>query len=114
MLKDNNNSINNLNLKVMAYVHFYEFYKRVSRSRRKELAKFVHELKKLCGRKYHTCVVEMLENCNEDYVFVECDTTKDNTSLMEDINGLCNEYGIPMRNVVDMCSQIEISLYTDV
>jgi hypothetical protein len=56
----------------------------------------------------------MLENCDEDYVFVECDTTKDNTSLMEDINGLCNEYGIPMRNVVDMCSQIEISLYTDV
>jgi hypothetical protein len=98
----------------MAYVHFYEFYKRVSRSRRKELAKFVHELKKLCGRKYRTHVVEMLENCDEDYVFVECDTTKDNTSLMEDIKALCYEYGIPMRNVVDMCSQIEISLYTDV
>ena len=98
----------------MAYVHFYEFYKRVSRSRRKELAKFVHELKKLCGRKYHAHVVEMLENCDEDYVFVECDTTKDNTSLMEDIEALCYEYGIPNRNIVDMCSQIEISLYTDV
>ena len=98
----------------MAYVHFYEFYKRVSRSRRKELAEFLYKLKRLCGGKYHAHVVEMLENCDEDYVFVECDTTKDNTSLMEDINGLCNKYGIPMRNVGDMCSQIEISLYTDV
>lgn len=101
---------------------FYDFYKRVPRYRRKELAKFVHELKKLCGRKFHVHVLEMLENCDEDYVSV--DTTKldfDMEALLQDkVLELMDEYGIPRRNMREECEYyftdergFTIALYSD-
>lgn len=95
--------------------HFYELWKRVSRARRRELAKFIHELKKLSGRKYHCCVVEMLEDCDEDYIFIERGKLKqdDYNKLVEDVTELCDRFAIPRNNICDMDFQLEISLYTD-
>jgi len=85
----------------MSYTHFYELYKRVPRARRKRLAKFIHELKKLSGRKYHCNVIEMLEGCDEDYLSIE--TTKlsisEENTFEEELNNLCDEYSIPRQNV---------------
>lgn len=82
--------------------HFYELYKRVNRSRRRELAKFIHELKVLCGRKYHCHVLEMLENCDEDYLSI--DTTKLDIETEEqfekELMNLTDKYAIPRRNVI--------------
>jgi len=95
--------------------HFYELYKRVPRARRKTLAKFIHELKCLCGRKYHACVVEMLEDCDEDYVFIEAQKIMGDeyTKFVDDVTELCDSYSIPRNNICDMDFQLEISLYTD-
>ena len=99
----------------MAYVHFYELFKRVPRARRKFLASFIHELKKLCGRKYHVAVCEMLENCCEDYVFVERGNLSqdDYVELVKEVAELCDNYSIPNNNICDLGFQLEISLYTD-
>ena len=106
----------------MAYTHFYELYKRVSRARRKEIVKFIHEVKKLSGRKYHCFVLEMLENCDEDYLSI--DVTKLDLATEEAFEGelleLADEYGIPRRNIrldyepyyTDEKGYV-ISLYTD-
>lgn len=95
--------------------HFYELWKRVPRTRRKQLAKFIHELKKLCGRGYHVAVVEMLEDCDEDYIFVERGKlSQDNyTKLVDDVTELCDSFAIPRSNICDMDYQLEINLYTD-
>ena len=99
----------------MAYVHFYELFKRVPRARRKFLASFIHELKKLCGRKYHVAVCEMLENCCEDYVFVERGNLSqdDYVKLIGEVVELCDKYSIHCNNICDLGFQLEISLYTD-
>lgn len=91
--------------------HFYDFYKRVPRQRRKRLAKFLHELKCLCGRKYHVHVLEMLENCEEDYLMI--DTTNlpinDEIKLTTEIIGLMDKYFIPRGNL----EQNDEPYYTD-
>lgn len=99
----------------MAFTHYYELYKRVPRRRRRELASFIHDLKCLCGRKYHLAVGEMLEDCDEDYVYVECENLSVETaeSLVDDITKLCEKYSIPTNNMTDIYDTIEISLYTD-
>jgi hypothetical protein len=95
--------------------HFYELYKRVSRARRKELAKFIHKLKCICGRNYHCYVGEMLEDCDEDYVYVDRGslTQDDYSKLVDDVTELCDTFGITRCNICDMDYQLEISLYTD-
>ena len=81
--------------------HFYELYKRVPRARRKELAKFIHELKCMCGRKYHVHVLEMLENCEEDYLSI--DTTKlvgeVGNEFEKELLDLADEYAIPRKKI---------------
>lgn len=86
-----------------------DLYGLVSYRRRRMLSTFIHELKKLCGRKYHACIVEMLEDCDEDYVFV----ARKSDEMYNDVVALCDEYGIPRSNIVNMDYQIEIALYTD-
>jgi len=97
------------------YTHFYELFKRVSRARRKTIAKFIHELKKLSGRKYHCYVGEMLEDCDEDYVYIERGklSQDDYEKLVDEVTELCDTYSIPRNNICDMDYQLEISLYTD-
>lgn len=97
------------------YTHFYELFKRVSRARRKTIAKFIHELKKLSGRKYHCYVGEMLEDCDEDYVYIERGklSQDDYVKLVDEVTQLCDDYSIPRNNICDMDYQLEISLYTD-
>jgi len=99
----------------MTFTHYYELYKRVPRRRRRKLASFIHDLKCLCGRKYHLAVGEMLENCDEDYVYVECENISVETAelLADDITKLCEKYSIPSNNMSDIYDTIEISLYTD-
>ena len=84
----------------MAYTHFYELYKRVPRARRKSIAKFIHEVKKLSGRKYHCYVLEMLEDCDEDYLSI--DVTKLDMETEEQFENelmeLVDEYGILIRS----------------
>ena len=94
--------------------HFYELYKGVCRGRRKVLAKFIHELKKLCGCKYHVHVVEMLEECDEDYLFIDIEKLNDYGPIENEITLLCDFYCIPRNNILLNNGVIEISLYTDV
>lgn len=83
------------------YTHFYELYKRVPRARRKSLAKFIHEVKKLSGRKYHCNVIEMLEDCDEDYLSIE--TTKlsaaEENAFEEELWALADSYHLPRTNI---------------
>lgn len=101
------------------YTHFYQLYKRVPRARRKSLAKFIHEVKKLSGRKYHCHVLEMLE---EDYLSI--DITKLDLATEEAFEGelllLGDEYKIPRKNIRLDCEPyytnekgFVIDLYTD-
>lgn len=85
----------------MAYTHFYELYKRVPRARRKSIAKFIHEVKKLSGRKYHCDVLEMLEDCDEDYLSINVTKLDMETEeqFENELMELVDEYGIPRRNV---------------
>lgn len=92
------------------YTHFYQLWKRVPRARRKELAKFIHRFKCLCGRKYHLHVTERLEgdidlendgtthawdNLSIDVAHVPCEQFD---KLYGDIIRLMDEFGIPRKN----------------
>lgn len=97
--------------------HYYELYKRVSRSRRRELASFIHEMKKLMGGKYHLHVVEVLEDCDEDYIFVdEVADDMDYEVIKSEVLALVDKYGIARRNVDfydNQPEEITIHLYSD-
>jgi hypothetical protein len=97
------------------FTHFYQLYKRVPRARRKELVTFIYKLKNFCGRGYHVHVSEMLEDCCEDYLWIEVKT--DNgwyDEVKQGVIDLCDRYGIPRSNImVNPDGSIEVSLYTD-
>ncbi len=111
------------------YTHFYHLWKRVPRARRKELAKFIHRFKCLCGHKYHLHVTERLDgdidlgNDGTTHAFdnVSIEFGKgacgDIDTLLNDINALIDEFGIPRKNLIhkiDWCGEyIMIYLYTD-
>ena len=97
----------------MAFVHFYELWKRIPRRRRRALVSFIYELKKQMGGKHHVHVGEMLENCEEDYLFIEVDNTNEKfNEILNDVYALCDKHSIP-RNNVFIDGNIEIGLYTD-
>jgi hypothetical protein len=89
-------------------------YHGVRYNRRKQLSRFIHELKKLSGRKYHKQVVEMLEECNEDYVFINVKSENVPDGLMDEVIALCDKFRIPRQNVCQWDEFIDIHLYTDI
>ena len=97
------------------YTHFYELYKRVPRSRRKRLAQFIHRVKCLCGRTYHIALSEMLDQCVEDYLFIDSERLDEETAskLLTDVTALCDKYCIPREHIEDDDDRIVIFLYTD-
>jgi hypothetical protein len=90
-------------------------------NRRYQLCTFIHELKKLVGRKYHKTVkfTEKNHYINNLYIaYTIGDTEID--SMTEEITSLCDKYRIPRANIMDESepfytdeASIIIFLYTD-
>ena len=71
--------------------HSYQYASSLSHSKRHLNACFVHRLKKLCGRVFHTHVGEVFGHEEfGDYVAV-CNGRKD---FKDCVLGLCSNYGI--------------------
>lgn len=81
--------------------HFYQLWKRVPRSRRKELAKFIHELKKLASANNECLVVERLGNREEDHVYIDINdlTSEQQNALRDKVWALGDKFGIPRHNI---------------
>jgi hypothetical protein len=100
---------------------FYQLWKRVPRERRKALAKFIHELKKLASATNECIVVERLGNRANDYVYVEVDnlSTDERATLLANIRELGDTFALPRTNIVlghDVTygsAIITCNLYTD-
>jgi hypothetical protein len=88
-------------------------YHRVSYRRRYRLCTFIHELKKLSGRKYHCSVEEILEDCDEDYVRVSYSSPTAPDGLLDEITALCDKFKIPRENIWEEEIWVNIYLYTD-
>ena len=80
--------------------HFYQLWKRVPRSRRKNLARFIHELKKL-ATKYNCLVIERLGNRHEDYVYIDIRSLSDEqqNELREKVWELGDTWWVPRFNI---------------
>ena len=108
------------NVKQTTMTRFYQLWKRVPRERRKELAKFIHELKKLASRNNELIVVERLGKREKDYVYIDVSDIPiaKAISLLEPIRLLGDEFSIPRNNIrygenEDCGFAIICDLYTD-
>jgi hypothetical protein len=88
-------------------------YHGVRYNRRRQLSHFIHELKKLSGRKYHCSVEEILEDCDEDYVRVAYGSHTAPDGLLDEITALCDKFRIPRENIWEEEIWVNIYLYTD-
>ena len=80
---------------------FYQLWKRVPRIRRKELAKFIHELKKLASANNECLVVERLGKREEDYVYIDISDLTDEqaTALRAKVWELGDRFRLPRFNI---------------
>ena len=100
---------------------FYQLWKRVPRERRKALAKFIHELKKLASSTNECIVMERLGNRANDYVYVDVENLSADAraTLLNGIRELADTYSMPRTNIVSACHPtygtpiITCNLYTD-
>jgi hypothetical protein len=73
--------------------HYYQYTTSLPRTRRKLNARFVHQLKKLCGKCFYLHVSEVFADEEMgDMVFIKVDRTA--TEIKEMILSLCSRYGI--------------------
>ena len=105
--------------------HSNQLYLAVEEPRRKELRTFIHELKKFVGGKLHLHVAEKLEQCSGDELTIRLVPLKSildcmfNACAYADICKMCDEYGLPKRNVSQVIDDetdepvVTIKLYTD-
>jgi hypothetical protein len=105
--------------------HSDELYLAVEKPRRKELRTFIHELKKFVGGKLHLHVSETLEQSSDDSLEIRLFPLKGivdafvNANVYTDIVKMCDEYGIPRRNISQVIDEetdepvVTIKLYTD-
>ena len=84
--------------------HSNDLYLAVERERRKELRTFIHELKKFIGGN-HLHVTENLSQSSKDNLVIKLLPLNSllasfvNADLARTITQMCDEYGIPRRNV---------------
>ena len=97
------------------YTHFYELYKRVPRARRRVLANFIHELKKLSGRGFRSHVTESISQSENDFVSVNISNlgVLSKPLYLALFYLLVDECLIPRGNVDETEDTITIRLYTD-
>lgn len=107
----------------MAYIHAYQLNHKASRSRRRELAKFINSLKMACGAN-HVHVDD--SNFRSGLVSIYLPKGKDNPVYdwaWVLANKLALRFSIPTNNIeweedydpkCDWSGYIEIQLYTDV
>ena len=106
--------------------HSNDLYLAVERERRKELRTFIHELKKFVGGKNHLHVAENLsQSCNDNLVIKlfpldSLFAVFVNADIAATITQMCDEVGIPRRNVKhtfegedENVPTITINLFTD-
>lgn len=105
--------------------HSNDLYLAVERERRKELRTFIHELKKFVGGN-HLHVTENLSQSSKDNLVIKLLPLNSllavvvNADLACTIERMCDEYGIPRRNVKhtfegedENVPTITINLFTD-
>lgn len=106
--------------------HSNDLYLAVEKERRKELRTFIHELKKFVGGKNHLHVAVNLSQSSNDHLVIELFPLNSflsallNADIATTITQMCDEYGIPRRNVKltfvgenDELPVITINLFTD-
>ena len=106
--------------------HSNDLYLAVERERRKELRTFIHELKKFVGGKNHLFVAENLSQSSKDNLVIKLFPLNSllavflKADIAATITQMCDEYGIPRRNVKhtfegedENVPTITINLFTD-
>ena len=105
--------------------HSDDLYLAVEKPRRKELRTFIHELKKFVGGKLSLHVSETLEQSSSDKLEIRLFPLRNildaflNADVYTDIVKMCDEYGIPRRNVSQVIDEetgepvVTIKLYVD-
>jgi uncharacterized metal-binding protein len=105
--------------------HSNDLYLAVEQPRRKELRTFIHELKKFVGGKLHLHVSETLGQSSDDKLEIRLfplnciHSAFENAKVYTDIVQMCDEYGIPRRNVSQVIDEethepvVTIKLYVD-
>ena len=75
--------------------HSYQYISSLPHTRRKLNARFVHQLKKLCGGKYGIHVWEVFNDEDlGDYAYIFVANSEVSETILSDAKLLCSRYGI--------------------